>query len=165
MAAVFRGRKDIVRYLLKKGADINAVGRGWYAFPLQEAAKKGDRAMVKLLLRRGADPNLTGGHLHTALIAACTEVPDEEDEDNGTEDEPADTSDTGEEGGAGDTEGETNNSDAQNTDDGDETDWDASSVEGADDDDRDVYKILLDAGADVNATGGHYGTALQAAHT
>lgn len=160
MAAVFRNRKDIIRYLLKKGADINAVGRGYYAFPLQEAAMKGHRDLVKLLLRRGADPNLTGGNFHTALIAACTNVPDDCDEDKGTEDEPANTSDTSEEGGASDTNRETDN-----TDDGDGTDWDASSVKGADDDSREAYKILLDAGADVNAIGGYYGTALQAAHT
>ncbi len=59
----------IVKLLLELGADVNARG-GKYGTALQAAAVTGDDDLTQILLDNGADPNLTGGWYHTPLQAA-----------------------------------------------------------------------------------------------
>jgi ankyrin repeat protein len=51
--AAEQGQEDVVAYLIKKGADVNATGPlDWT--PLHVAAQKGDLAIVKRLVKAGA---------------------------------------------------------------------------------------------------------------
>jgi ankyrin repeat protein len=51
--AAAQGREDVVAYLIKKGADVNATGPlDWT--PLHVAAQKGDLEVVKRLVKAGA---------------------------------------------------------------------------------------------------------------
>lgn len=50
----------VVRLLLEKVSDVNAVG-GLYSNPLQAASYCGREAIVRLLLEKGADVNLEDG--------------------------------------------------------------------------------------------------------
>jgi len=58
--AAAAGQTEMVKWLLDRGADINA-GRDPKVYrslsPLSAAVRHGDRALVELLLDRGADPN------------------------------------------------------------------------------------------------------------
>ncbi len=64
--AVESGRKELVQYLLDKGANINAKDRrGWT--PLHMAAAAGRIEIVKLLLAKGADVNVGDIRGGTAL--------------------------------------------------------------------------------------------------
>jgi ankyrin repeat protein len=47
------GKEAVVRLLLEKGADVNAVG-GIFGNALQTASKYGHKAVVRLLLENGA---------------------------------------------------------------------------------------------------------------
>jgi ankyrin repeat protein len=60
------GRRDVVRFLLNKGASANTDPS-----PLTGAAYKKDRLIVKQLLDAGVDPNTFGPHGHSALHAAA----------------------------------------------------------------------------------------------
>jgi ankyrin repeat protein len=53
--AAHSGDREIVEFLLEKGADPNAAGAGFTA--LHEAIMRRDEKMVSALLDRGADPN------------------------------------------------------------------------------------------------------------
>ena len=66
------GELDMVRLLLKKGADVNTQSRhrGWPITPLQIASKAGKVSLVRLLLENGAEVNAQGGKNGTALQAA-----------------------------------------------------------------------------------------------
>ncbi|KAF5335644.1 hypothetical protein D9758_017769 [Tetrapyrgos nigripes] len=55
-AASYRGREEIVKLLVEKGADINAQG-GQYGNALQAASYLGREEIVKLLVEKGADIN------------------------------------------------------------------------------------------------------------
>lgn len=69
--AVAEGHLDVVRILLRAGADPNATGDGWGS-PLQVASFRGLEAIVQVLLESGADAtahtgtNGTGFALHAA---------------------------------------------------------------------------------------------------
>jgi ankyrin repeat protein/beta-lactamase regulating signal transducer with metallopeptidase domain len=64
--AVDSGEKELVQYLLDRGADINAKDRrGWT--PLHMAAHAGKMDIVQLLLAKGADPNIGDIRGGTAL--------------------------------------------------------------------------------------------------
>ncbi|KAK4228724.1 putative ankyrin repeat protein L63 [Podospora fimiseda] len=67
--ACFVGLIAPVRYLIEKGADVNAQG-GYYGNALQAASSRGHQEIVKLLLDKGADVNAQGGAYDNALYAA-----------------------------------------------------------------------------------------------
>jgi ankyrin repeat protein len=60
------GRREVVSFLLKKGAAANTDPS-----PLTGAAYKKDRVIVKQLLDAGVDANTFGPHGHSALHAAA----------------------------------------------------------------------------------------------
>ena len=69
IAASF-GLKDVVRYLLKSGADIDAKSTdGWTA--LSAAAWNGEQGVVELLLENGADKEAKNHSGWNALANAC----------------------------------------------------------------------------------------------
>ncbi|KAF7979993.1 hypothetical protein HWV62_40082 [Athelia sp. TMB] len=68
-AASYRGHYEIARLLLEKGAHPNAKG-GDYDNALQAASYEGHVAVVELLLARGADVNANGGRYGSSLQAA-----------------------------------------------------------------------------------------------
>lgn len=68
------GNEMLVTSLLEKGADANALPRGWYGkTALQAASQNGHLDVVKRLVEAGADINSPGGNNggHTALTAAA----------------------------------------------------------------------------------------------
>ncbi|KAF7985911.1 hypothetical protein HWV62_43816 [Athelia sp. TMB] len=68
-AASYRGHYEIARLLLEKGAHPNAKG-GDYDNALQAASYEGHVAVAELLLARGADVNANGGRYGSSLQAA-----------------------------------------------------------------------------------------------
>lgn len=73
-AAASGGHKDVVSSLLTAGARVNARG-GEYGFPLQAAARSAEIDIVRILLEAGAAINAKGGHYGYALQAATMGVP------------------------------------------------------------------------------------------
>jgi len=70
--AAFLGHFDVARYLVKNGADVNAIstnGTGYNA--LTAAVTSGHTEIVKWLLESGADANHKYGPGYTPLIAAA----------------------------------------------------------------------------------------------
>lgn len=67
MTAVQGGRPELVRFLLERGAQVNARDdRGFTA--LHRVAEQGDLPLVELLLDRGADPRVDAlGHTPVSL--------------------------------------------------------------------------------------------------
>ena len=68
--AISHGHQDVVLYLLKMGADVNATGCGgkrctWGETPLALAVELGHDDIARLLLSHGADPNLRGRYVDT----------------------------------------------------------------------------------------------------
>ena len=74
LAAFFR-HPDVVRFLLERGADVDAVARNARikTTALQAAAASGDNESARLLLEAGADVNTTQPGGFTALHAAAAE--------------------------------------------------------------------------------------------
>jgi ankyrin repeat protein len=64
--AAFEGHDEVVRFLLDRGADVNAHGGLWNS-ALEAAAGQGHDSTVRLLLEKGADVNIKECHaLHEA---------------------------------------------------------------------------------------------------
>ncbi|RPB06428.1 ankyrin [Morchella conica CCBAS932] len=70
-AATPRYSKELVKYLLDEGADVNATG-GRDGSALQAAARKGNKECVEILLANGANANTQGGKYGSALKAASS---------------------------------------------------------------------------------------------
>lgn len=66
-SACHGGNLDVVKFLLEKGANIEAVNAGGFT-PLQLAAYGGHRQVVELLLDRGAKPNVTNDQMQMAAL-------------------------------------------------------------------------------------------------
>lgn len=132
-AAAFGGHEVVVQQLLDEGVDVNTQG-GHFGNALQAAAFGGHSVVVKQLVDAGADINAQGGHCGNALQAAASK-------------------------GHGSMEIEL-------FDDGGACVRDQgcpyvpeATLSGH----SAVVKQLLEKGANINAHGGHYGYALQAA--
>jgi len=70
--AAFFGRPDAVRFLLDRGADVDAPGTGWMTgTPLHSAASSRRSEAVALLLDAGADPDARQSGGWTPLHAAA----------------------------------------------------------------------------------------------
>ncbi|XP_011694791.1 PREDICTED: palmitoyltransferase ZDHHC17 isoform X1 [Wasmannia auropunctata] len=78
--AAINNRKDIVKYLIAKGAVVDAIGGELASTPLHWATRQGHLSTVVILMRAGADPTLRDSegfsciHLaaqfgHTAIVA------------------------------------------------------------------------------------------------
>ncbi|KAF2174534.1 hypothetical protein K469DRAFT_506722, partial [Zopfia rhizophila CBS 207.26] len=55
------GHEEIVRVLLKAGAEVNAQG-GYYGNALQAASYRGHEEIVRVLLKAGAEVNTEDRH-------------------------------------------------------------------------------------------------------
>jgi uncharacterized protein len=70
--AIFFRQPDVARYLIERGADVNAQAQNaMKVFPVHAAATTGDRETMKMLLERGADPNAKQQMDYTALHGAA----------------------------------------------------------------------------------------------
>jgi hypothetical protein len=128
---------------------------------------KDNTSMLRLLLSLGADSNLTGGLYHTALQAACLQPKDDDDDNEPARGEENDWEDDKTDDGVNrDDDSEDEAVDSSNDDDTAEEDAAEENEKDEDQDDgKSAYEILVEAGADVNANGGKFGTALQTAHS
>ena len=71
--AIFFGRPDVARFLIERGADVNAAAaNAQRVAPLHAAAAVQDRATLQLLLERGADPNARQQADYTPLHGAAS---------------------------------------------------------------------------------------------
>lgn len=70
------GRLEVIRLLLRRGADVNAEGNNHYGNALQSASFVDTADRVRFLLQHGAEVNARGARHNSALIAAsaCCEV-------------------------------------------------------------------------------------------
>lgn len=66
--ACMHNRMEVAKFLLAKGADINAIPPGfdYSGTALHYAALRGHKAMVEFLLQNGADPNITDTKVHSS---------------------------------------------------------------------------------------------------
>jgi len=71
--AIFFRQPDVARYLIERGADVNAQAQNpMRVFPVHAAATTGDRQTMTMLLERGADPNAKQQMDFTALHGAAS---------------------------------------------------------------------------------------------
>ncbi|KAL9634407.1 MAG: hypothetical protein Q9164_004109 [Protoblastenia rupestris] len=163
-AAVLACDRHSVRTLLARGADANLQG-GTYGTALQAAAAYATKAMVSLLLKHGAKVNTLGGRYGTALQAASAR------EWNHLRVEPW-SSDNKEitDGAVSMSSTEVSDDDVCPVD-SSSTYRNSNTVRGTQRNEPKsvdvnvlaIVRFLLEHGADVNAKGGDYGTALHAA--
>lgn len=163
-AAVLARDRHSVRALLARGADANLQG-GTYGTALQAAAAHATKAMVSLLLKHGAKVNTLGGRYGTALQAAsarewkCFRV------------EPRSPDITDSTDGAASMSSTEVSDDDVFTVDNPSTYRDSSTVRERQRNEPKyvevnvlaIVRFLLEHGADVDAEGGDYGTALHTA--
>lgn len=68
--AIIAGDSERIKFLLSKGADVNAADtQGWT--PLTSAARQRKDKIVALLIENGANPNVVDGNGMTPVIAAA----------------------------------------------------------------------------------------------
>ena len=187
--AALLGLPEIVRRFINKGAAIDDTFDTGYGTPLVAASVLGRKEVVSLLLERGADPNLSGWWYWGCPLAGaveqnqteivkmlldrkdidinCRRVPFLEDSD-----ENAKSTDNHVDSDKDNAERKTE--DGKKTEDGEKKEISDDPYEkqvscesmvyiSAAYNSPEVAKVLLEAGADPNITGGLYHTALQAA--
>jgi ankyrin repeat protein len=140
LSASSRGYSDLVQLLIEKGADVNLTG-GDGTSALSGACTEGQFEVVKLLLEAGANPNLG-----SALVFACREM--SEDIVHALLDADAHVDYTG-----------------SDSDDGTALHasvW-TTKASGIGDSRARIVRMLLDAGADPNHSGGRHGSILAGA--
>jgi len=70
--AAFFGQSDAARFLLERGAEVDARGRGWMTgTPLHSAASASHVEILRMLLDAGADPNARQSGAWTPLHSAA----------------------------------------------------------------------------------------------
>ena len=69
-AAARNGKKDMVQWLLEKGADIDAISRDRGYSAVMDAVWKSNKEIVELLVNKGANLNFVSRDGQTALILA-----------------------------------------------------------------------------------------------
>ncbi|KAI4266916.1 MAG: hypothetical protein L6R38_008481, partial [Xanthoria sp. 2 TBL-2021] len=69
-SAAIQAREDVVRFLIKHGADVHVKG-GRFGTVLQAASVRCSKALVDFLIRRGCKIDERGGRYRIALQAAC----------------------------------------------------------------------------------------------
>ncbi|KAI1869012.1 uncharacterized protein JN550_005999 [Neoarthrinium moseri] len=64
---------ELIRFLVQRGADVNARAQNDVPFALHAAAQRTDfdKGFLEVLMELGADPNAQGGQYHTALQCAA----------------------------------------------------------------------------------------------
>jgi outer membrane protein assembly factor BamB len=67
MAAIYKEDFDLVRHLIKIGADVNAPHKEAYALPLSKAAGQGNLELVQMLIQAGANVNRPEGPILSPL--------------------------------------------------------------------------------------------------
>jgi ankyrin repeat protein len=67
--AALEGKTDVVKLLIERGANINALN-GWQQTPLHQATMHGNIAAMKLLIAAHADLEVHDNHAYTPLLAA-----------------------------------------------------------------------------------------------
>ena len=67
--AAYSGKLEVIKYLVKNGADINAKTTGSLSTPLHRAIKRGHEDAAILLLDLGADPSINYGRYTTCYLA------------------------------------------------------------------------------------------------
>ncbi|KAF7356057.1 ANK-REP-REGION domain-containing protein [Mycena venus] len=137
-AATAKGYIKIVRLLLERGADVNSSA-GEYGSPLYLASEEGHTQVVRLLLEKGANVNKVGGEHGSAFQAAVR---------NGHTEIVRLLAEKG--------------ADVKTAASAPGTHHTALYL-AAEQGYTETVQLLLDNSADVNATGGEYGSALQAA--
>lgn len=75
ISAAEGGEEKIVRFLLSKGANINAKDQNGQT-PLYRAVSAGNTAVAKLLIKRGADLRLLYGEKKETLLFAAVRIGD-----------------------------------------------------------------------------------------
>jgi ankyrin repeat protein len=143
MLAVLGSSSNVVKNLVKSGADVNAqLSDGNYGSALATAAQWGNQDMVRLLLELGADVNaqLSGGLYGSALAAAVW---------TGNQDMVRLLLESGADVNAQPSGGRYGSALA-------------AAVTAAERGNQDIVRLLLESGADVNAqlSGERYGSAL-----
>lgn len=75
--AAFFGNKEVVEFLISRGADVNAISRNTTfarGVPiLQSAVASGNAEIVRILLEHGANPNVLNEQEGTPLFVAAAE--------------------------------------------------------------------------------------------
>ncbi|KAH8817552.1 hypothetical protein DL96DRAFT_389588 [Flagelloscypha sp. PMI_526] len=136
-AASSKRNLKIVRFLLERGANVNAHG-GMYGSALQAGAEAGSLEIVRFLVERGADVNASGGTYASALQAGAKagslEIV------RFLVEQGAEVNASGGEHGSA---------------------LQAAALHGS----LETVRFLVEKGADVNASGGSFGSALQAGAT
>lgn len=64
------GRKDMIEWLVERGAEINAISKDRGYSPVMDAVWKSSLDIVELLIKLGADLNIVSNDGQTALIVA-----------------------------------------------------------------------------------------------
>ena len=76
--SAWKGRFDVVKHLLKKGAKVNAKGGMFDQTPVHWAARGGHSEVVKHLLEKGSEVNVKDDKdrtpIHCAAKGGCTDV-------------------------------------------------------------------------------------------